>query len=69
MEPTYQVFNPLTGQHTKCPSENSAKEIVADISLQVIKAYPSTTVIEILHENGDVTWEAVDFVSQVKVTL
>jgi hypothetical protein len=69
MESTYQVFNPLTGLHTKCPSEDAAKEMVADVSLQVIKAYPPTATIEILHENGDVTWQAVDFVSQVRVTL
>lgn len=69
MEQTYQVFNPLTGQHTRCASEQAAKEMLLDFALQVVMNYPPTVAKEVTHENGDVTWEAVDFVSQVKVTL
>lgn len=69
MEQAYQVFNPLTGQHTRCESEQTAKELMLDFALQVVMTQKPTVAKEIVHENGDVTWEAVDFVSQVKVTL
>jgi hypothetical protein len=69
VEQTYQVFNPLTGQHTRCASEQAAKELMLDFALQVVMAHQPTVAKEIIHENGDVTWEAVDFASQIKVTL
>lgn len=69
MESTYQVFNPLTGIHTQCPSEQAAKEMVVDIAEQIIKNFVPTVNIEIPHDNGDVTWQPVDFASQIKVAI
>ena len=69
MEQTYQVFNPLTGLHTRCNSEAETKAMLATIASQVLSKHALTVAKEIIHENGDVTWEAVDFASQIKVTL
>jgi hypothetical protein len=66
---TYQIFNPQTGTHTRCSSDEEAKAMTLEIAKHVLQAHVISANKEIVHENGDVTWEPVDFVSQLKVTL
>jgi hypothetical protein len=65
----YRVFNPLTGTHTRCESEAEAKDVLVDVAKQVLVAHTPSVNLEIVHENGDVTWQPVDFVSQLIVTI
>ena len=66
---TYRVFNPLTGTHIRCESEASAKAALVDVAKQVLVAHTPSVNLEIVHENGDVTWQPVDFVSRLVVTI
>ena len=69
MENTYQVFNPLTGKHTSCNSEQEAKNLLVVFVKEMIAQNQFSVNKEIPHENGDVTWESVDFVSQLVVSI
>jgi hypothetical protein len=66
---TYRVFNPQTGTHTKGLSEDDAKAITVEIAKHILTVQIISANKEIVHENGDVTWEPVDFASQLKVTI
>lgn len=66
---TYQVFNPQTGLHTRCISEDEAKTLTVEIAKQILTSHGASVNLEIVHENGDVTWEPVDFASQLVVTI
>jgi len=66
---TYQIFNPQTGLHTRCMSEDEAKTLTVEIAKQVLALQIVSANLETVHENGDVTWEPVDFVSQLVVTI
>ena len=66
---TYQVFNPQTGTHTRCESEAEAKVMLVNVAKQVLVAHTPSVNQEIVHENGDVTWHPVDFVSQLVITI
>lgn len=66
---TYQVFNPQTGAHTRCMSEDEAKALTVEIAKQLLVNHIISANLEIVHENGDVTWEPVDFASQLVVTI
>ena len=69
MAQTYQIFNPQTGTHTRCESEAEVKTMLVTIAKQVLSVHTPSVNLEIVHENGDVTWQPVDFVSQLVVTL
>jgi hypothetical protein len=56
MTEKYQVFNPLTGSHTACDTEDDMKKLVLDISQQIVDAYKVSVNQEITNENGDAAW-------------
>ena len=66
---TYQIFNPQTGAHTRCMSEDEAKTLTVEIAKQILTLHKVSANLEIVHENGDVTWTPVDFASQLVVTI
>jgi len=53
---TYQVFNPITGQHQEYQDEESARGGIADIQRQILEQYPVSVTQSITNENGDSTW-------------
>lgn len=53
---TYQVFNPLTGLHTKYETEELARLALIEIAKDVLKHHCPIVVQEISNENGDATW-------------
>lgn len=52
----YQVFNPLTGQHTRYETEAEAKEALVEVSKEILKQHCPIVVQELSNENGDTTW-------------
>ena len=69
MADAYQVFNPQTGTHTRYETEAEAKSALVKIAKMVLSIHTPTVNVETVHENGDVTWTPVDFVSQLVVTI
>ena len=69
MADAYQVFNPQTGQHTRYVTEAEAKAALVEVAKQVLAVHTPSVVEEITHENGDVTWVPIDFVSQLNVSI
>ena len=54
----YQVFNPLTGLHTRYETEQEAKQALVLIAQEVLKQHCPTVVRELSNENGDTCWIA-----------
>jgi len=54
----YQVFNPLTGVHTKYETEAEAKQALIAIAQDILKQHSPTVVQELSNENGDTVWIA-----------
>lgn len=52
----YQVFNPLTGIHTRYETEAEAKAALVEIAKQVLQQHCPTVVQELSNENGDTCW-------------
>jgi hypothetical protein len=52
----YQVFNPLTGVHTRYETEAEAKQTLIVIAQEVLKQHCPQVVQELSNENGDTTW-------------
>ena len=52
----YQVFNPLTGQHTRYKTEAEAKEALIVIAKEILTQNCPQVVRELSNENGDTTW-------------
>lgn len=52
----YQVFNPLTGQHTRYETSDEARVALIEVQKAVLSNYGATVVQEISNENGDATW-------------
>lgn len=52
----YQVFNPLTGTHTRYETEVEAKAALVEIAKEILKQHCPTVVQEMSNENGDTTW-------------
>jgi hypothetical protein len=50
-------------------SEDEAKALTVEIAKQLLVNHIISANLEIVHENGDVTWEPVDFASQLVVTI
>jgi len=69
MADAYQVFNPQTGTHTRYETEVEAKSALVEVAKQVLLIHTPSVNAEIIHENGDVTWTPVDFVSQLVVSI
>jgi hypothetical protein len=60
MNEKYQVFNPITGVHIACDTEDDMKQLVLDISQQIINIYKVSVNREISNENGDAAWTTVN---------
>ena len=56
----YQVFNPLTGQHTRYETEEEARGALTEIAKQVLELHVPRVVQELSNENGDTTWIPTD---------
>mgnify|MGYP003339374226 CR=1 FL=1 len=52
----YQVFNPLTGQHTRYETEAEAKAALVEVGKQLLVQYCPQVIQELSNENGDTTW-------------
>ena len=52
----YQVFNPLTGLHTRYETEQEAKQALVEIAQEVLRQHCPTVVQELSNENGDTCW-------------
>lgn len=52
----YQVFNPLTGIHTRYETEAEAKVALIKVAKQVLAGQNLIVVQELSNENGDTTW-------------
>lgn len=52
----YQVFNPLTGLHTRYETEAEAKSALVEIAKEVLAQHCPRVVQELSNENGDTTW-------------
>lgn len=56
----YQVFNPLTGVHTRYETEAEAKAALVEVAGEVLKQHCPTVVQELSNEKGDTVWIASD---------
>jgi len=65
----YQVFNPLTGQHTKYQTEENAKTAIVDIAKEIIKIHIPTACQELANENGDTTWIPVPLIESINISI
>ena len=61
----YQVFNPLTGMHKFCTTEEEAKQEIADISLAILNANKITVCREMSNEHGHTTWVAEEIANPI----
>lgn len=52
----YQVFNPITGLHTRYETEAEAKLALIEVAKQILNQYPTLVNQELSNENGDTTW-------------
>lgn len=52
----YQVFNPLTGVHTRYETEAEAKTALVEIAKEILVQHCPRVVQELSNENGDTTW-------------
>lgn len=52
----YQVFNPLTGVHTRYETEAEAKQALVAIAKEILRQHAPTVVQELSNENGDTVW-------------
>lgn len=52
----YQLFNPLTGRHTRYETETEARAALSEIAKQILEQHCPIVVQEIFNENGDTTW-------------
>jgi hypothetical protein len=52
----YQVFNPLTGIHTRYETEEEAKTALIEVAQAVLNEQCPKVIQEISNENGDTTW-------------
>lgn len=53
---SYQVFNPLTGQHIDCETEEDVKATMANIAQQLLDAQTITVCQSLSNEKGDSVW-------------
>ena len=69
MGESYQIFNPITGEHTICANPESAQTLVTEIAKAVLENNKVTACKELRNENGDAVWVAVDFPYEVSITV
>lgn len=64
----YQVFNPLTGRHTRYETEAEAKAALVEIAKQVLEQHCPRIVQEISNENGDTTWISTELHKELTIS-
>ena len=64
----YQVFNPLTGQHTRYTTETEAKQALIEVAKEVLNQHCPQVVQELLNENGDTTWTPTEIHKTIVVS-
>jgi hypothetical protein len=69
MTTKYQVFNPLTGNHTQYETEEEAKQGLIEVAQQIIANSPPAVVQEMINENGDSTWMPTDLANTISVIV
>jgi hypothetical protein len=52
----YQVFNPITGVHTRYETEEEARSALVEVQKTILEQYGANIVQEMSNENGDTTW-------------
>lgn len=52
----YQVFDPITGVHTRYETEAEAKAALVEVAKKVLKLHCPSVVQEISNEHGDTAW-------------
>jgi hypothetical protein len=57
----YQVFNPLTGLHTRYETEAEATAALIEMAKAVLAQHLPTVCQELSNENGDTCWTPIDF--------
>lgn len=65
----YQVFNPLTGQHTRYETEAETKAALVEIAKEVLNQHCPKVVQELSNENGDTTWIATNLNEALQVSV
>lgn len=65
----YQVFNPLTGVHTRYETESEATLAYIEIAKAVLAQQALTVCQELSNENGDTCWIPTDFSNKYEVML
>jgi len=65
----FQVFDPLTGQHTEYPDEDSARLAMIEISKKILDKYKITLVRSIVNENGDTAWTSAQLTNPLTVCI
>lgn len=65
----FQVYNPLTGQHTRFETEEQAKEEALRIANAIMETYKPSIVKEISNEKGDVAWEPLPITESLIVSF
>jgi hypothetical protein len=63
----YQIFNPLTGLHTRYETEAEATAALIEAAKAILVQHLPTVCRELSNENGDKCWTAVDFSNKYKV--
>ena len=64
----YQVFNPLTGVHTKYETEAETKQALIIIAQEILKQNSPMVVQELSNENGDTTWIPTELHKELTVS-
>lgn len=64
----YQVFNPLTGQHTRYETEQEARAALCKVAKDVLSLHCPTVVQELSNENGDTTWIPTEMHKELTVS-
>ena len=60
MNEKYQVYNPITGMHIACDTEEDMKKLVLDITQQIVNIYKVSVNREVSNENGDAAWTVLN---------
>lgn len=55
---TFQVFNPLTGQHNQYETEAEARIALVTLAQEILNLHCPRVAQELRNENGDTTWVA-----------
>lgn len=63
----FQVFNPLTGQHTQYDTIEEAKVALIEVANIVLETHCPRIVEELTNDKGDVTWEPTNLNESLRV--